>query len=291
MLGLGERELQLLRQGFREMIAAERNVSLPDAVAIGDHQIGRVGAQRDDDDRRRRILRVVLFDRRQVLQLIEHDEVVNRQRRELDDIDFDARVGEWLERAEHLLALHGEQADFGLQREAICLAAAGHLLIVPDDVFQREGDLLPRFVAHDVGNLFRLDRRQLDEPRQTALAGHRDRHPVALQLVARQKLPQRVAHQLDRVGLGLAENFRVFDEVERVGRDPARVVLVRHAPQGLERALTDVDTPNRIARGHAHDILCSASVPPLCAIRQPHGPGTGRRLVRWAADTTHCSTY
>ena len=82
--------------------------------------------------------------------------VVNRQRRELHDIDFDARLVERPQRADRLLALHREQADFRFQREAVFLAAAGHLLIIPHHVFQREGDLLPGFVAHDVGNFFRL---------------------------------------------------------------------------------------------------------------------------------------
>ena len=78
-----------------------------------------------------------------------------------------------------LVALHGEQADLGFQREAVVLAAAGHLLVVPDDVFQRERDLLPGLELDDVGDLFLLDRRQLDEPRQAALAGDGDRHAIA----------------------------------------------------------------------------------------------------------------
>ncbi len=73
MLGLGERELQFLGERLGEMIAAERDIALPDAIAVGDDQIGRVGAQRDDDDRRRRILRVVLIEGRQIVQLIEDD--------------------------------------------------------------------------------------------------------------------------------------------------------------------------------------------------------------------------
>ncbi len=50
------------------------------------------------------------------------------------------------ERAEHLLALHGEQADFRFERKTVFLAAARHLLVVPDHVFQRERDLLPGLV-------------------------------------------------------------------------------------------------------------------------------------------------
>ena len=56
---------------------------------------------------------------------------------------------------------------------------AGHLLVVPDHVVERERNLLPGFVLDDVGNLLRFDRRQLDEPRQAALPGHRDGDRVA----------------------------------------------------------------------------------------------------------------
>ena len=232
-------------------------------------------------------------ERRQVLQLIEHDEVVNRQRRELNNIDFDARVGEWLERAEHLLALHGEQANLGLQREAIFLAAARQLLIVPDDVFQREGDLLPRFITHDVGNLFRLDRRQLDEPRQAALAGHA-RSPPGRPSACCARETALSASRTNSTG-SASGWLRIFGYSMK--SNASAVIVLGSSSCGthrraLRRALTDVDTPNRIARGHAHEYLCSASVPPLSARSgKPHGPGTGRRLVRWAADTTHCSTY
>ena len=103
-----------------------------------------------------------------------------------------------------LVAFHGEQADFGLQREAVLFAAAVHLLVVPDDVFQREGNLLPGFVLDDVGNLLRFDRRQLDEPCQTALARNGNGHLVAPDRVAREEQLERLAHQLRRVGVGLA---------------------------------------------------------------------------------------
>ena len=84
------------------------------------------------------------------MHLVEDGEVVDRQRRQLHDVDFDAGVFERLQRPFHLVALHGEQADLGLQREAVFFAPAGHLLVVPDDVFQGEGNLLPGFVLDDV---------------------------------------------------------------------------------------------------------------------------------------------
>ena len=130
-------------------------------------------------------------------------------------------VFERLERPGHLVALHREQADFGLQREAFFLAAAGHLLVVPDHVFERERNLLPGFVLDDVGNLLRLDRRQLDEPRQAALARHGDRHAVARERrCARGTVCSASRISSSRVGVGLAENLGVFDVVERLDHDP-----------------------------------------------------------------------
>ena len=159
-----------------------------------------------------------------------------------------------LQRAIHLVALHGEQADLGLQREALFLAAADHLLIVPDDVFQREGNLLPGFVLDDVGNLLRFDRRQLDEPRQTALARDRDRHLVAADLVAREELLEGLAHQLHGVGLGLAEDLGVFDVVEGVGRR-----LVPRSSPGRQRSALSAHWP--ISIPHTASLLAMPVFP------------------------------
>ena len=94
--------------------------------------------------------------------------------------------------AGHLVALHREQADFRFDRVAFVFAA-DERLVVPDDVFERERNLLPGFVLDDVRNLLALDRRQLDEPRQAALAGNGDRHAVARHVVARDELLERFA--------------------------------------------------------------------------------------------------
>jgi len=77
----------------------------------------------------------------------------------LNQIDFDVDVGKRRHRADNLIAAHGEQPDFGFQREPLFNASAGHLLVVPDNVLNGEGDLLPRLVLDDVGNLLRFDRR------------------------------------------------------------------------------------------------------------------------------------
>ena len=258
MLGLGKRQPQLLGQRLGKVTAAQGHAPLPHAVAVGNHQVRGVGSQRQHHDRLGRIVRIELIRRRQILHLVEDGEVVDRQRRKLNDVDLDARVLERLERALDLVALHREQADFGLQREAILFAAAVHLLVVPDDVFQRKGNLLPGFVLDDVGNLLRFDRRQLDEPRQAALARHGNRHLVAAHSIARKEQFERLAHQLSRVGVRLAENLGVFDVIEGIGLDQV-VLIVRPAAQRLQRALPNIDTPHGVRLRHR-----AIPVPRLC---------------------------
>ena len=250
VLRLGEGQLQLLGQGLGEVVAAQRHAPLPHAIAVGHHQVGGVGPQRHHHHRLGRILGVIFLDRRQIVQLVEQHVVVQRQRRELHVVDFDARTLERLDSAEDGVALHGEQADFRLQREAFFLAAAAHPLVVPDHVVQIEGDLLAGFVADDVGDLLGFHRRQLDEPRQAALAGNRNRHPVAVHLVAREELPQRVGDQFGGVGVRLAEDLRILDEVECLDYDLVGVVAGT-AAQCLQRTLPDVDSPHCVASGHA----------------------------------------
>ena len=126
VLGLGEGEFQLLRERLGEVAAAQGNGPLPDAIAVADHQVGGVGAQRDDHHRLGRIFGIVLIGRRQFAQLVEAEEVVEHQRRKLDDVDLDVGLDEGVERAEDGVALHGEQADLGLQGEPFLLASHTH---------------------------------------------------------------------------------------------------------------------------------------------------------------------
>ena len=254
VLGLGEGELQLLGQRLGEVAAAQRNAPLPHAIAVADHQVGGVGAQRDDHHRLGRILGIVLIGRRQFAQLVEAEEVVEHQRRKLDDVDLDVGLDEGVRGAEDGVALHGEQADLGLQGEPFLLASAAHPLIVPDDVVEVEGDLLPGFVADDVGDFLGFDRRQLDESRQARLARHGNGHPVAQHRVPREELLQGVADQFGGVGTGLAEDLGIFDVVEGVGDDPL-AVFVGATSQGLQRTLADINAPNSAA---CH--ICNSSV-------------------------------
>ncbi len=245
----GESLLQVLAQRLGEVAAANRHAALPNPEAVGDDQVGRVRAHRQHQRRRRRAVGIVLVVGRQILQLVEGHEVVQRQRRQLHDIDFDARGVEWFQRSRHLLALHGEQADLGFQGEPFFFAAARHALVVPNDVVQVKRDLLPRFIFDDVGNFLRFDRRQLDKPRQPVLTGRRNRNAVAFDLVARKKLLQRLGNQLGRFGLGLAEDFGVFDIIERIGRNAARF-FAANTTQGFDAALANVNAPHTLILRH-----------------------------------------
>jgi hypothetical protein len=75
---------------------------------------------------------------------------------------------------------------------------------------------LPRFVLDDVRNLLAFHGRQLDEPRQAALAGNRDCHAIAGNIVARYEKLKRLANQFVAIRLGLRENLRVLDIIERL---------------------------------------------------------------------------
>ena len=105
-----------------------------------------------------------------------------------------------------LVALHREQADFGFDRVAFVFAA-DERLVIPDDVFERERNLLAGFVLDDVRNFLPLDRRQLDEAGQTALPGNGDRHSFAGQIVARDELLQRFPISSSRLASGCVRIF------------------------------------------------------------------------------------
>ena len=157
---------------------------------------------------------------RAALDLVERDEVVEGDRAHLDDVDLDPGDLERQDRPVDLVALHREQADLGhreVRRPSLLVAA--DLLVGPDDLFEREGDLLPGLELDDVGDPLLLDRRQLDELDQARLARHGDRDLAALQVVAVEERRQRLADELVGVGVGLAEDLGVFDEVERLGDD------------------------------------------------------------------------
>ena len=102
------------------------------------------------------------------------DEIAQGQRGHLHDVDFDVDVLELLDGPVDHVALHGEQADLGFEGHAVNDVPRAELLEIPDDFFERKRNLLLGLELDDVGDLLLIDRGQLDEAGQTALAGHAD---------------------------------------------------------------------------------------------------------------------
>ena len=253
VLGLGEGELQFLREGSGEVVAADRHVPLPDSGAVGDDEVGVVRADVEQDDR-------VLASR--TFQLVEGDEVIEGDRPHLNNVHLDPGGPERQDGPVDLVALHGEKTDLG-HREifvAPLLVVVADLLVGPDDFLKREGNLLSGFELHDVGDSLLLDRRQLDELHQARLAGNGDRHLAPFQVVPFEERLQGLANELLGVGVGLAENLGVFDEVERLGHDLVGG-LARCQLQGLERGLADVEGPDGLDLRHVRSLL-SISIRP-----------------------------
>lgn len=236
------------------MAAAERNGALPDDLrAVGDDEVRRVGADVEDDDATLlaagRVLGRSLLGRVRatLLEQLVGGEIAQRQRGHLHGMHIAAGPGVVSELAGDDVALHGEQANLGLHGEAADRIAAADLLEVPDDFVEREGDLLLRLELDDVRDFLLLNRRQLDEMHQPALAGDTDGDLVLANRVAREEFLQRLAGQRLRVGVRLREDFGVFDVVEvRRSRD---AVDHLHA-QGFQRALANVDAPDADGNGH-----------------------------------------
>ena len=78
MLGLGEGELHFLRKSAGEVVAADRDGALPDdASAVGDDEVGRIGADLECDDAR---LGIVFFRVNVLAEEIVRHEVAQRER-------------------------------------------------------------------------------------------------------------------------------------------------------------------------------------------------------------------
>ncbi len=246
VFGLGEGELQLLGEGAGEVVAADRHVALPDAGAVGDDQVGVVGSDVQQDVGVG-LIGAFGFGRR----VVEGDIVVEGQGAHLHDVDLDPGVLQGQDGAVDLVAFHGEQTDLGHGELLGLVGVAADGLVVPDDLFEGEGDLLAGLELHDVGDALLVDRRQLDELHQPRLARDADGDPGAGHLVPAQEGGERLAHQFFRVGVGLAENLGVFDVVERLGQERFGVLAGREL-QGLECGLSNVDGPDGLDLRHAN---------------------------------------
>ncbi len=61
------------------------------------------------------------------------------------------------------------------------------------------------------------------------------------QVVARNKLRERISDQLFRFRIGLRKDLGILDEVERIGDD---FITIPMATQSFQSALPDLDTPD-----------------------------------------------
>ncbi len=77
-------------------------------------------------------------------------------------------------------------------------------------------------------------------------------HRGLLQIVAFDESIQCLSDQGLRIRLGLAEDFGIFDIIERLGHD---LVTVQPTTQRLERTLSDLDSPYRCRFGHGISTL------------------------------------
>ena len=247
VLGLGEAELHFLRQRPREVVAADRDVADPDLRTVRDHEGGVVAPHVEHN----RVFIAGVHDLAALdPHLVEAENVVQRQGSRLDDLDLELVVDERPHRVVHLVALHCEQADLGVQQVTALFHAAAQRLEVPDHFFERERNLLPRLVLHDFRETARLDRRQLDEPRQRRVARHRDRDQVVGDFIPGEERLHRVGDDLLRDGVRLAENLGVLDVVEGDRHDLVGGFRVLQLDR-LERRLADIDAPGSALLCHA----------------------------------------
>ena len=252
MFGLGERQLHLLGQRPREVVASKRNIANPDLRAVGDQQRRVVGSHVEHD-------RVLVVVGRLLVHpnahLVVTDEIVQGQRSDLDEIDFESRVEKRLQSLEHLLTFHREQADLGIEHvAAVFVDTSGDLLEVPDDIVEIKRDLLLRLVLDNLGDFVRFDRRQVDEPRQGGGARQANRHPRPVHVVILDEPLDRLRNQLLGNRVGLAENLGGI----RIAVLDVRVAHGQHLVgrfgvtqlHRLKAGLANVNSPYVLAVGH-----------------------------------------
>ena len=216
MFGLGKGQFHLFRECSGKVITADGDVSNPDLLAVCDQQRRVVSTHVEQNGVLFRGDKLIFFaatDSQRVIAM----EIVQSQRRDLNDFNFDLRFRERSQCFVNLLGLHGEQTDFCTQHEAAFLDAAAQRLEVPDHIFQGKRNLLSGFVFDDVSHLAALDRRQLDESGQRRVPGKADGNEIPCNIVSRQECFESLLDQFARNRVGLAENFRVRDVVVRHG--------------------------------------------------------------------------
>ena len=159
--------------------------------------------------------------------------------------------------------------DLGHREVVVALLLVADLLVGPDDLLQREGDLLLGLELDDIRDPLLLDGRELDELDQAGLPGDADGDLAALQVVAVHEGGERLADEGLGVGVGLAEDLGVLDVVERLGHDLIRVIP-RDELQRLQGRLADVEGPDGL------DLRHSDHTPGGVGAARDGGPGPRR---------------
>ena len=235
------RKLERLDQRLGETIAADLDGANPDSRPVGYDQVGLVGP--NVHQQRRAIAGSLLV----VLQ-----EVVQRQRRHLHDIDVHLRFGKVRKRLVDVGSLHRKNADFHVRAVGVM-----ECLPPPDDVIDGERNLLLGLEPYDVGDLLRLDRRKFDESREATLARNGYTHLRAGHVVSRQELLQRLANYLSAVDVGLRQRLGMLGYVDRLDVQLA-TLLAKF--KGLEGSLPNIDAPNGIHLCHDNSSACGSSI-------------------------------
>ena len=129
--------------------------------------------------------------------------VIDAKRSQLQQVNFNIGSLQRFESAENGVAFHREQPHFAFQCKSIRDVATGHQLVIPNNIFQIEWDLLFGFVLNDVWDFFQFNRRWFEELGQAALARHAERDAALLEIVAANEGLECFTHEHFRFGLRL----------------------------------------------------------------------------------------
>ena len=141
-----ERELGLVGEVLRDRICTNVDAPAVDLALLEKQQVAGLGPDIQEHGAPVEIA------------VAEPERIAEGGRRDVDQSDLEPGCTGHLEQAVDNLVLDRDQQHFQF-------AGRGRTqdLVVPNDFLQRERDVLLRFVGHDLGDLRRVDRRQLDE--------------------------------------------------------------------------------------------------------------------------------
>ena len=137
-------------------------------------------------------------------------------------------------------------------------------MVVPNQLLEREGELLLGLERDEPGRLGRFDRRQVELASQRHPARQPHAHAIGLGFMAGQKRFDRFGDQLMFLGLigGVAQRLGMFHQ--RGGFDPCLLLRVIPAElDGLQSARAEVEAPGRPRAAGPHQPGGAAEHAPL----------------------------